>query len=276
MSTVNSLEISGYLSEEISLWIKKHREKYSEWFTLCENINELSHSTMFTFNVHNEYLPELIVATIYVRAMSNFQGAIIMTERGMINEAKSLLRCLLECMFAIVAIEKDKNISNQFTFDDLLERRNFMRAYKRNKGKGIPQHEDAPSFKEIDNHLQNIEKQIKINKVKKLKKRDLAEKAGLETIYDSLYKYLSGTIHVNVRDIEQYLKLDDNGKIKEILWGPDVQEIDFALLTAAETMLRIITAASNLFELPNNKSVQPILEQYDILSKKFNEQCSNK
>ena len=276
MSTVNSLEISGYLSEEIFLWIKKHREKYSEWFTLCENINELSHSTMFTFNVHNEYLPELIVASIYVRAMSNFQGAIIMTERGMINEAKSLLRCLLECMFAIVAIEKDKNISNQFTFDDLLERRNFMKAYKRNKGKGIPQHEDAPSFKEIDKHLQNIEKQIKDNKVKKLKKRDLAKKAGLETTYDSLYKYLSGTIHVNVRDIEQYLKIDDNGKIKEILWGPDVQEIDFALLTAAETMLRIITAASSLFELPYNKSVQPILEQYDILSKEFNEQCSNK
>ncbi len=276
MSTVNSLEISGYLSEEISLWIKKHREKNSEWFTLCENINELSHSTMFTFTVHNEYLPELIVATIYVRAMSNFQGTIIMAERGMINEAKSLLRCLLECMFAIVAIEKDKNTSNQFVFDDLLQRKNFLKAYKRNKAKGIPQHKDAPSLKDIDKHLQDIEKQIRENKVKKLEKRDLAKKAGLETIYDSVYKLLSGTIHVNVRDIEQYLKIDDNGKIKEILWGPDVQEIDFVLLTAAETMLRILTAASSLFELSHNKSVQTILEQYDIISKKFNEQCANK
>ncbi len=275
MSTVNSLEISGYLSEEISLWIKKHREKNSEWFTLCENINELSHSTMFTFAVHNEYLPELIVATIYVRAMSNFQGTIIMAERGMINEAKSLLRCLLECMFAIVAIEKDKNTSNQFVFDDLLQRKNFLKAYMRNKGKGIPQHKEAPSLKEIDKHLQDIEKQIRENKVKKLEKRDLAKKAGLETIYDSVYKLLSGTIHVNVRDIEQYLKID-NGKIKEILWGPDVQEIDFVLLTAAETMLRILTAASSLFELSHNKSVQTTLEQYDILSKKFNEQCANK
>ena len=276
MNTVNSLEISGYLSEEISLWIKKHREKNSEWFTLCENINELSHSTMFTFNVHNEYLPELIVVTIYIRAMSNFQGAIIMAERGMINEAKSLLRCLLECMFAIVAIGKDKNVSNQFVFNDLLERKNLLMAYKRNKGKGIPQHEDAPSLKEIDKHLQDIERQIKESKVMRLNNRDFAKKAGLEAIYDSEYKLLSGTIHVNARDIEQYLKIDDNGKIKEILWGPDVQEIDFVLLAAAENMLRILTATSSLFELPHNKSLQTILEQHDILSKKFNEQYANK
>lgn len=276
MSTVNSLEISGYLSEEISLWIKKHREKNSEWFMLCENINELSHSTMFTFSVHNEYLPELIVATIYVRAMSNFQGTIIMAERGMINEAKSLLRCLLECMFAIVAIDKDKDISNQFVFNDLLQRKNLLKAYKRNKGKGIPQHENAPSWKEIDINLQDIEKQIRENKVKRLDNRDFAKKAGLEAIYDSEYKLLSGTIHVNARDIEQYLKIDDNGKIKEILWGPDVQEIDFVLLTAAENMLRILTAASSLFELPHNKSLQTILEQHDMLSKKFNKQYANK
>lgn len=105
---MSSIEKEGYLSKQITQWIEKHRKENSEWFELCEEINRFSHSTMFTMTIHNKYLPELIVASLYIRAMSNLQGIILLAERGMINEAKSLLRCLLECEFAVVAIDKDK------------------------------------------------------------------------------------------------------------------------------------------------------------------------
>jgi hypothetical protein len=222
--------------------------------------------------IHNEYLPEIIVASLYVRAMSNFQGIILMAERGMINEAKSLLRCLLECMFAIVAIDKDKNIVNQFVLDDLLQRKDYLKAYKRNKGEGIPHHENAPSIEEIDNLLKDIESQIEKNNVKKFTKRDLAEKAGLVTTYDSAYKLLSGTIHVNARDLKQYLEINEVGEIKRILWGPDVQEIDFILFTSAESMLFVLTAISHVFSLSYAESWKSILENYNNLDKEFNEQ----
>ena len=162
---------------------------------------------MLTMTIHNKDLTELIVASLYVRAMSNFQGTILMAERGMINEAKSLLRCLLECMFAVVAIDKDKNVVNQFVLDDLLQRKDYLKAFTRTKGEGMPHHEGTPSMEEIDNLLQNIENQIEKNNVKKFTKRDLAEKAELLTTYDTAYKLLSGTIHVNVRDLEQYLEI---------------------------------------------------------------------
>lgn len=266
MSTV---EKEGYLSKQITQWIEKHRSENSEWFELCEDINRFSHSTMFTMTIHNKHLPEIIAASLYIRAMSNFQGIILMSERGMINEAKSLLRCLIECEFAIVAIDKDKDIVQQFVLEDQLQRRDYLKAYKRNKKSSIPHPKDAPSLKEIDDLLQDIENQIEKNNIKKLSKRDLAKKANLVTTYDSAYKVLSGTIHVNARDLEQYLEINEAGEIKQLLWGPDVKEIDFILFTAAETMLSILAATSHIFSLSYDDIWKGLLNKYKSLGKDF-------
>jgi len=266
---VSSIEREGFLANQISQWIVKHRSENSEWFCLCEEINRFSHSTMLTMTIHNKYLPELIGASLYIRAMSNYQGIILMVERGMINEAKALLRCLLECTFAVVAIDKDKTIVNQFILEDKIQRRDYLKAYKRNKEMGIPHAEGAPSMDEIETLLKDIESQITEGNIKKLSKRDLAKKADLITIYDSAYKILSSTIHVNARDLEQYLELSESGEVKRLLWGPDVKKIDFILFTAAETMLFVLTAISHIFSLSYDDTWKCILNKYNSLGKIF-------
>ena len=268
MSSVNR---EGFLSEHITQWIEKHRNENSEWFLLCEDINRFSHSTMLTITIHNKYLPEIIGASLYIKAMSNFQGVILMAERGMINEANALLRCLLECEFAIVAVDKDKKIVDQFVLEDQLQRRDYLKAYKRNKKAGIAHPEDAPSLEEIDNLLQDIDNQIEKKNIKKLTKRDLAEKAGLLTIYDSAYKVLSGTIHVNARDLEQYLELNDDGEIKGFLWGPDVEEIYSILFTAAESMLFVLVGIAHIFSLSFDVTWERLQDKYNSLVNNLNE-----
>ncbi len=265
MSSIND---SGYLSVEIDEWIEKHRKKALPWFELCESINKFSHSIMFSIEVHNKYLPELIAASLYVRSMSCFQGVIIMAERGMINEAKSLLRCLLECMFTIVAIHKDENVAMQLVLGDLLQRKDYLKAYKRTK-EGQITHESKPSLEDIERLMQDIENSIQKEKVIKLTKRDLAEKAGLATIYDTAYKLLSSTIHANVRDLEQYLDLNKSNEVKKILWGPDVSEIDFVLFIAADSMLHILEVISKIFVLSFDELWKEILNNFNKLKKKF-------
>lgn len=268
---MDSIEKSGFLSKNISLWIEKHRNENDEWFKLCEKINDFSHDIMYKIKIHNEYLPEIIAASLYVRAMSNFQGIIIMSERGMTNEAKVLMRSFLEFVFAIVAIDKDKEIVNQFVLEDIIQRKDYLKAYKRNKSIGIHNNEDILSNEKIDDLLKDFNAKIDINCVKRLSKRDLAKKAELVTIYDSAYKLLSGTIHVNARDLEQYLELNDDGEIKQILWGPDVTEIDFMLFTATESMLFVLTAISHIFSIDYDEAWQSVLNTYNKLGKKFTE-----
>jgi hypothetical protein len=264
---MSSIEKSGFLSEEIANWIRKHRVENHKWFSLCEEINEFSHATMLSMTIHNEDLIELISVSLFVRGMSNFQGSIIMAERGMVNESKALLRCLLECMFSIVAVEKDRNVLNQFVLEDLHQRKDYLKAYKRNQSAAVPQ--EGPPREELDKLLHNIEKEIEEKNIRKMQKRELAEKAGLVAIYDSAYKLLSGTIHVNARDLEQYLELNEDGEVKRILWGPDVKEIDLLLFTAAESMLYILKSVSGIFQISYDETWDKIIEKYNKLGKKI-------
>ena len=68
-------------------------------------------------------------------------------------------------------------------------------------------------------------------------KSDLAEAAELSSYYDTIYHLLSGSIHINPRDLEQYLELNTDCEISEIKWGPDVDDIEVVLFSAVETMI---------------------------------------
>ena len=268
---MSTIEEEGFLCDQISHWVAEIRNQNQEWFELCENINRFSHQTMLTVKIHNKVLIELIASTLYVRAMSNFQATILTSERGMINEAKALSRCLLECVFAIVAIEKDEDFAGAFGADDLRQRKGYIEAYRRIRGKDIIT-KDAPSIQQIDRLKRSLEKNIKDKDIKPLTKRDIAVKARLESMYDTAYKVLSGTVHINVRDLEQYLDISEADDVQTILWGPDARDIDFILFTAAESMLFVLTALSKIFSLSYPDIWTSILKMYKTLGNRFDTQ----
>jgi len=268
---VNTIETDGYLSNQITYWIKKNRNQNSKWFNLCKEINRFSHTTMFKMIVHNKCKLELMVALLYIRSMSNFQGVIIMAERGMVNEAKTLLRCLMECGFAVVAIDKDKTIVDRLILDDRIQQLEKLKAIKRNIENGVPLPKDAFSIDEIKTLIRNVKSEIKKSNIKKFTTRDLAKIAGLIKTYDSAYKVLSSTIHVNVRDLEQYLELNEKGEIKQLLSGPDVKEIGMILLAASEIILTMLESISNIFSLSYDKTWYIILKEFNKLSSIYRE-----
>ena len=263
---MNTIESDGFLSNQITYLIKKNWNQNSKWFNLCKEINIFSHTTMFNMIVHNKCKLELMVALLYIRSMSNFQGVIIMAERGMVNEAKTLLRCLLECEFAVVAIDKDKTIVDRLILDDRIQQLGKLNAIKRNIENGVPLPKDTFSIDEINIFIKDVNSEIKKNNIKKFTTRELAEIAGLITTYDSAYKDLSSTIHVNVRDLEQYLELNKKREIKQLLSEPDVKEIGKILLTALTIILTILESISNRFSLSCDKTWYRILEEFNRLS----------
>lgn len=251
---MTSIEESGFLSDQISQWIKKHRAENSQVFDLCENINLFSHSLMLKMKVHIGNLPELLCAAYYVRAMSNFQGTVVTAERGMINEARILLRCLLECIFPVKAIETDNNYANTLTLQDFIVQKSYLKACKRFKSDGDSSCKEGLSSEKIDSMIADLEDQIKEHKVKKEQIRKIADKGGLTELYDTEYKLLSSAIHTGVRDLEQYLRINEDGMIEEIFWGPDVKDVGFILFSASEKMLLLLSVIFSIFSIePDEK-----------------------
>ncbi len=264
------MENSGYLSKDISKYKEHHRKKNEEIFHLCEELNEYAHDTMWKMKITNEYLPEILSACAYVRVLSNFQSIVILTEYGLLNEAKIVLRSFVEGMFLMVAITKNKDYSTTIVEQDTLEREQAYKAIKRNIVAGIFK-SGKPTLDEVENIIEEIKKEIEQKNIKKIKKRDLSLAADLESYYDTVYHLLSGTVHINPRDLEKYLDLTEDRKIKGIKWGPEEGEIEDILFTAIEILIRVLESVSNMFEIELDGNWDEIHKKYQQFGEKITE-----
>ncbi len=266
---MGKIEQNGFLSEEIQQWVEKHRQDNSEWFSLCEEINKFSHKVMLSTEVHENVLIELIAATLLVRAMSNFQGMLILAEKGMKHETEVLLRSLVERTFAMVAIDKNGQVCKVLVYNDLFRRKRLLNATHRNLLIGNISDDNQNVEAEIDKNIEEINEEIRERVIQEYNIKDSACDAGMTEVYDTEYKLLSGSLHVNVRDMERHLKIDESKNVKKILWGPDTEGIDFILFSGAEHMLLILTAVAHIFSLDYDNEWESILKTHNELGKHY-------
>jgi len=126
--------------------------------------------------------------------------------------------------------------------------------------------------KEIDSLLAELHEAKAKLKPKEITSRYLADKAGLLDFYDTAYIYFSSTVHSGVRDLEQYLSLDEKGNIKELMWGPSVTGLDSLLLTAFESMWLVVKSAVDLFSLSVGE-LEALEESYRKLANNISEEA---
>ena len=262
---------NGFLSSDMESWKAKHKSDNKKIFQLCEEINEISHETMLSMKVTPSDPAEIISACSLVRAMSNFQSIVILCELGLINEAKIILRCLVEAMFLMKAIAKDHDFSSKILDQNLLDDLKTARKVKIIIERKIINTTQCPTLKEVNQKISDLKKLIKDKGITKMQKINLANAAGLTDYYDTIYHILSGIVHINPKDLGQYLDLDKQGNVKEIKWGPDIDGTKEVLFAALELMVGVLESIASLFKLKFGNRWDKPYEEYksfgELLSK---------
>jgi hypothetical protein len=82
-----SIDEAGFLSPEIEGYIQKHRAENPGWFQIAEQLNLLAQRQLLSFSVPDHDRGTVISTLLFMRGLSNFQGAILLAERGMSSEA---------------------------------------------------------------------------------------------------------------------------------------------------------------------------------------------
>ncbi len=239
------LDTNGYLDPDIQSWINKHRFDHALLFEVCERLNCLAQKHIFKINIHSEDAQEILVALLFIRALSAYQGSILLIERGMHIEAKILLRTFMELLFRIRAISKDLEVAKAYVLEDEIHRKKFINKFKMLKDSINLSEQNA----KLDELKQSIEENIAANDIKATQTQWYAQKAGLEDYYNTAYSVFSSSVHANIRDIEESLVTDENGKIVSFTHGPNVGNLRHLLLAAGESMILILESISNLFGL---------------------------
>lgn len=185
----------GYIGSEINHYIKLFGDEYSDLWALALEVNKFSNRLQYGLCIHNEYLPEILGATLYIRVLTNYQGLLILASRGMVPQSYIMLRMELEALFSLAAIAKDKNFSNSIVLYEERQRESVVSKIKRRFEKA--RYSNNEEIKIAEKIIDEAKKKIKENDIKKLSTEQIADKAGLHDLYDTVYSYCSLEVHVS-------------------------------------------------------------------------------
>jgi hypothetical protein len=223
----------GFLDPNLTKWIMECKQRYSDWFSLAVRVNEIAMDVLHKLEAHNRLVHEMLLASLYLRTLHNYQGMILMAERGMISQGRILVRAMLDSMFPLVAIAKDHSFAPIYARNHQLQLVKYVEKVQKLTSTRIPELE----LPEAQSRITELRNEIKKFGIKEIKTEELADKAGLKDWYLTAYAQLSGTVHSRAGDLEEYLVLTSEQEIKELDWGPRVKGLELKLATAMDAML---------------------------------------
>ena len=114
-----TIDEQGFLSPEIAAWIGKHRAENRAWFSLAMDLNSVAQQELLLLEVPLEDSKAVLATLLFVRGLSSFQAAILLAERGMTQDARTIARSCFESVFCFGALRKDRDFLGKFEKHDV-------------------------------------------------------------------------------------------------------------------------------------------------------------
>jgi hypothetical protein len=233
----------GFLSTAMFEYSQKCRKRYAEWFTLCESINKFSIAITSKTAYHSDNRQECLAAALFLRALSIFEGIVILIERGMVSEAKILLRALMEAVFALRAITTHAEVAEEFYQSHLIAKRRALCKFKRSSLNLA----DSQG-RDLTERIKELDGLIKRGRIDVTTKY-LAERAGLYDFYATAYTVLSWAVHSSILDIAgSHMAGPSDSHIDSIHLSIQTEEVEKWFMSACECMVIAMQSVNDIFK----------------------------
>ncbi len=233
----------GFLSTAMLEYSQQCRKQYAEWFTLCESINKFSIAITSKTAYHSDNRQECLAAALFLRALSIFEGTIILIERGMLNEAKILLRTLMEALFALRAITMHAEVAEEFYQSHLIAKRRALCKFRKSS-LNLAGSQD----RDLTERIKELDRLIDTKRIDTTTEY-LAKKAGLYDFYTTAYTVLSWTVHSNILDIAgSHMAGQSDSHIASIHLSVQIEEVEKWFMAACECMVIAMQSVNDMFK----------------------------
>lgn len=108
-------EQDGFLEQSDDARIATIRQRHAPWFAFIEKLNRLAMRVLL--HEAPKANEEVYLATFYARAVTMFQGAVRLAERGLVAESRTLVRGCAETAIALGCVRRDKSFFDRLDED---------------------------------------------------------------------------------------------------------------------------------------------------------------
>lgn len=197
-----TIEKIGFLSEEIAKYEEAFLGKYSNLFKFANKLNEFSMVLMVSQKVDWDDPHKFILKTLHIRLIENYQATVMLLQKGMVSQAKVLVRGMLETVFILVALQKNPDLLQSYydQFED--GRRRALKASCQFKGEELKK---AAKEHGLEKHYVEHKNSLKDKELSVLKPKQWAMAAELEDFYNLWYTLYSNSAHSNLPALDDHI-----------------------------------------------------------------------
>jgi len=242
-----TIDEQGFLSPEIAAWIGRHRAENRAWFSLATDLNSVAQQELLLLEVPLEDNKAVLATLLFVRGISSFQAAILLAERGMTQDARTIARSCFESVFCFGALRKDRDFLGKFEKHDVHSKKKLANALLTGGLK---------LEVEVTEKLRQFRDDLERSGVKEesLNVWQAAKSAGLGGVYDVYYRGLSNdAAHPSLTALNCYLDVDKNKQIKGFRGGPDVTDVEETLIASCTACGYLVAWMAESVEHPEIK-----------------------
>ncbi len=267
-----SINAKGFLSSDIIGYIAKHRAEHDETFSLAEEISKIGQAILANIRVETVEgevdRAKLAAAMLFVRALSNFQGSLILCERGLIVEARTLARSCFETAACLAAVARHGD-----TAVDLMVESTIKGKKKRVNAMlsgSFAEHLGEDQLAAVEAYLTDAGNEGQ----REFGIEEMARQGGLSKLY-IIYRALSAeAAHPNIEALERYYNEEVKNGVRRLLWGPDLAkgQMDSTILHGCCFALCACSTANDLFGNDDTGArLKKEAERYIVVMEKFGE-----
>lgn len=258
---IHALDRFGVFGEPARGLRETFRRDHDTWFTHAERLNLALHDLIPQVKPHQFVRQELLVAVLFLRALTQYQATLILAQYGLPDECKIILRSLIELVIYLQAAHKDKNLAEEYVRQHDRERIKILKLIERSDTLQAHMHITSIDAKtDREKILRSLG-----DKREDLKLETYAEVAGLLPVYHTAYKVLCGTVHTGVQDLQRHFNSETPEKLTELHYGMSDESLDHILFVATEMMLHAANAVRERFDIPETNEMQSIVERHKEL-----------
>lgn len=188
-------------------------ENYQDVLEVNHYLNDLYSE----IKVSNKDFIGLFIIESFAKIHRDYQTVIILVTRGLMSQAKAVLRTMLEKLFVLTAVSKEPENYNDWIGTQNVERNRLIRAIKR----GDIQPVDIDPSKLTENEF-----------TKKVSFSEWADRADMKWDYNVIYRLFSRNVHCTETGYADDLEIDNEGEVVAIKIYPDYEEADQTLILA--------------------------------------------
>ena len=183
----------------------------------------------------------------------DYQGALIVLERGLIAQGEALLRCGLEALFLIKRAVDDYDFALAWAHSDHRDRLRMLEQVGVGEG-GLPPVIGDPA--ELQAKIAEVQQEIQRTKAKRVRVGDIMKKQAAEWLA-KLYMIWSFPVHSVPRTVQHNIEAGaPGGGIRGFKSPPSDKGLDFALAWGAIVMVAVWGPLTKLFGVDVAKEVE--------------------